>query len=109
LAGFGLDSEAVIYLGSAAKTLTPAVRVGWLAAQPALIPWLAEAAGQLRGWAGEAAKHAMLTMITTGDLERHIRRMRHQCARHRRLTSWHSGYPSGVTGRPAIGTTWPAA
>jgi len=76
VADFGLDPEGVIYLGSAAKTLTPALRVGWLAAQPALIPWLAEAAGQLGGWAGEAAKHAMLTMITTGDLERHIGRMR---------------------------------
>src|SRR5258708_32854429 len=30
VAGFGLDPEVVIYLGSAAKTLTPALRVGWL-------------------------------------------------------------------------------
>jgi GntR family transcriptional regulator / MocR family aminotransferase len=74
---FRLDPEVVIYLGSATKTLTPALRVGWLAAHPPLIGRMAQAAGQLGGWAGEPAQHAALTVITTGDMERHIRRTRH--------------------------------
>ena len=41
---FGLDPDVVIYLGSATKTLTPALRLGWLAAHPALIARLAGAA-----------------------------------------------------------------
>jgi GntR family transcriptional regulator / MocR family aminotransferase len=78
-----LDPEMVIYLGSTTKTVTPALRLGWLAAPRSLVPQLAEAAGQFGGWAGEPAQRAVLTLITTGDLERHIRRMRHEYARRR--------------------------
>ena len=44
---YGLDPNVVIYLGSATKTLTPALRVGWLAAQPGLITRLAETTDRL--------------------------------------------------------------
>jgi GntR family transcriptional regulator / MocR family aminotransferase len=80
---FGLDPEAVVYLGSTTKTLTPALRVGWLAAPPSLAARLAEAAGQLGVWATEPAQRAVRTLITTGDLERHTRRMRHEYERRR--------------------------
>lgn len=59
------------------------LRLDWLAAPPPLVTRLAEAAGQLGGWAGAPAQHAVLTLLTTGDLERHIRRMRHEYARRR--------------------------
>jgi GntR family transcriptional regulator / MocR family aminotransferase len=78
-----LDPEVVIYLGSTTKTLTPALRLGWLAAPSPLVARLADAAGQLGRWAAEPAQHAVLTLLTTGDLERHIRRMRHEYARRR--------------------------
>ena len=94
---FGLDPDVVIYLGSATKTLTPALRVGWLAARPALITRLASAAGQLGEWAGEPAQHAALTMITTGDMERHIRRMRHEYARRRAAVT--AAFADGQAGR----------
>ena len=94
---FGLDPDVVIYLGSATKTLTPALRLGWLAAHPALIARLAWAAGQLGEWAGEPAQRAALTMITTGDLERHIRRMRHEYARRRAAVT--AVFADGQTGR----------
>jgi GntR family transcriptional regulator / MocR family aminotransferase len=82
---YGLDPEAVIYLGSATKALTPTLRVGWLAARPDLVTRLAQTADRLGAQATEAAQRAVLTLITTGDLERHIRRMRHEYTRRRAL------------------------
>ena len=42
---FGMDPEVVVYLGTTTKILTPAMRVGWLAASPVLAARLAAAAG----------------------------------------------------------------
>jgi GntR family transcriptional regulator / MocR family aminotransferase len=53
--------------------------------------------GQLGGWAGEPAQHAALTMITTGDMERHIRRMRHEYARRRPAVT--AAFADGQAGR----------
>jgi GntR family transcriptional regulator / MocR family aminotransferase len=80
---FGLDPDVVIYLGTTSKTLTPTLRVGWLAAPAAHVAGLAQAAEDLGDWASQPAQHAVLSLITSGDLERHIRRMRHEYARRR--------------------------
>jgi GntR family transcriptional regulator/MocR family aminotransferase len=80
---YGLDPEVVIYLGTTAKTFTPTLRVGWLAAWPELVTRLAETANRLDAWPGGPAQHAVLTLIAGGDLERHIRRMRHEYTRRR--------------------------
>jgi GntR family transcriptional regulator / MocR family aminotransferase len=80
---FGMDPEVVVYLGTTTKILTPAMRVGWLAASPGLAARLAAAGSTLGDWASGPAQGALLSMITTGALERHIRRMRHDYARRR--------------------------
>jgi GntR family transcriptional regulator / MocR family aminotransferase len=80
---YGLDPGVVIYLGSTTKTFTPALRVGWLAARPQLVRTLAQTADRLDAWATGPAQHAVLTLLTSGDLERHIRRTRHEYARRR--------------------------
>jgi GntR family transcriptional regulator/MocR family aminotransferase len=80
---FGLDPEVVVYLGTATKILTPALRVGWLAAAPGLAARLAEAGSALGDYASGPAQDALLSLIATGDLERHVRRMRHDYARRR--------------------------
>jgi GntR family transcriptional regulator/MocR family aminotransferase len=80
---FGLDPGVVVYLGTTTKILTPALRVGWLVAAPELVARLADVAGGLGDWAGSPAQRAVLSLIGTGDLERHIRRMRHEYARRR--------------------------
>jgi GntR family transcriptional regulator/MocR family aminotransferase len=80
---YGLDPEAVIYLGTTTKTFTPALRVGWLAARPDVATRLAETADRLDAWPGAPAQHAVLTLIASGDLDRHIRRMRHEYTRRR--------------------------
>jgi GntR family transcriptional regulator/MocR family aminotransferase len=80
---FGMDPGVVVYLGTTTKILTPALRVGWLVAEPELVARLVEVAAGLGEWAGGPAQRAVLSMIGAGDLERHIRRMRHEYARRR--------------------------
>jgi GntR family transcriptional regulator / MocR family aminotransferase len=80
---YGLDPDAVAYLGTTAKTLTPALGVGWLVARPDLISRLADTRENLGDRASEAAQRALLAMIETGDLDRHVRRMRREYARRR--------------------------
>jgi len=80
---YSLDPDVVVYLGTTTKTFTPALRVGWLAAPPELVTMLAQTADRLDAKAAGPAQHAVLTLLASGDLERHIRRMRHEYARRR--------------------------
>jgi GntR family transcriptional regulator/MocR family aminotransferase len=94
---FGMDPEVVVYLGTTTKILTPALRVGWLAASPGLAARLAAAGGMLGDWASGPAQGALLSMIATGALERHIRRMRHDYARRRAAMT--AAFRGGDAGR----------
>jgi GntR family transcriptional regulator / MocR family aminotransferase len=100
---FGMDPEVVVYLGTTTKILTPAMRIGWLAASPGLAVRLAEAGSTLGDWASGPAQGALLSMITTGALERHIRRMRHDYARRRAAmtAAFHGGEPGRLLGDEA--------
>lgn len=73
---FALDTEHVIYAGTFSKVLFPSLRLGYLVVPPALIP-------QLREWKRLADHHsasiyqlALMRFIESGELERHIRRMK---------------------------------
>ncbi len=94
---FGMDPEVVVYLGTTTKILTPAMRIGWLAASPGLAARLAAASSTLGDWASGPAQGALLSMITTGALERHIRRMRHDYARRRAAMT--AAFQDGEAGR----------
>ncbi len=100
---YGLDPEVVIYLGTPSKTFTPALRVGWLAARPQLVTMLAQTADRLDASATGPAQHAVLTLLTSGDLERHIRRMRHEYARRRAAltAAFHDGQAGHLLGGEA--------
>ena len=78
-----LDPEVVVYLGTTSKVLTPALRTGWLAAAPGLASRLADAPALPASRVSEPSQHAVLAMLTSGDLDRHIRRMRLEYARRR--------------------------
>jgi GntR family transcriptional regulator / MocR family aminotransferase len=80
---YGLDPEAVAYLGTTSKLLTPAFGVGWLVARPDLVTELATTRETLGDRTDEAAQRAIRAMIESGDLDRHIRRMRREYARRR--------------------------
>ncbi len=80
---FGLDPEVVIYLGTTTKTLTPTLGAGWLVARPDLVAAVADTESGAGFRVPEPVQHAVLTLLEHGDLERHIRRMRHDYARRR--------------------------
>lgn len=80
---FGLDPDVVVYLGTTSKTLTPALGVGWLVARPALAAGIAAAGAELGERVSEAAQRAFLALLASGDLGRHVRRMRREYGRRR--------------------------
>ena len=91
---FGLDPDVVIYLGTTSKTLTPALGAGWLLARPDLVAVLAAAAIDLGVKVPEPVQHAVTELLARGDLDRHVRRMRHEYAR-RRDRAWRPPWPGG--------------
>jgi GntR family transcriptional regulator / MocR family aminotransferase len=80
---FGLDPDVVVYLGTTSKTLTPTLGAGWLVARPELVDGLVDAGSAAAPRVPEPVQHAVLALLENGDLERHIRRMRHDYARRR--------------------------
>ena len=80
---YSMDPEVIVYLGTASKALTPAVGAGWLVASPALVERIARLRPNLGERVPEPVQHALLALLTSGDLERHIRRMRLEYARRR--------------------------
>jgi len=79
----GLAPDLVIHLGTTAKTLTPALGVGWLAARQDLVTALATAGAAAAERTCEPAQHALATLLASGDLDRHVRRMSREYARRR--------------------------
>ena len=80
---FGLDPDVVIYLGTTSKTLTPALGAGWLAARRDLTAVLTAAATALGERVSAPVQRAVTELLAGGELERHVRRMRHEYARRR--------------------------
>jgi GntR family transcriptional regulator / MocR family aminotransferase len=80
---YSLAPDVVVYLGTASKMLTPVLGIGWLTARPDLIALLAASRREISERVPEPVQHALLTLLTSGDLERHVRRMRLEYARRR--------------------------
>jgi GntR family transcriptional regulator/MocR family aminotransferase len=80
---YSMDPDVIVYLGTGSKTLTPAFGAGWLVAKPDLVERLAQLRVELGERVPEPVQHALLAMLTSGDLERHVRRMRLEYARRR--------------------------
>jgi GntR family transcriptional regulator/MocR family aminotransferase len=79
----GLAPEAVVYGGSASKTIAPALRLGWLVLPRWLVGWVTEEQ-RLRGTVPSPLQQlALARMIETGGLDRHLRRARRRYARRR--------------------------
>ena len=80
---YSMDPEVIVYLGTASKVLAPAFGAGWLVATPALVERIALLRPALGERVPEPVQHALLALLTSGDLDRHIRRMRLEYARRR--------------------------
>ncbi|MEI4270136.1 PLP-dependent aminotransferase family protein [Klenkia sp. LSe6-5] len=80
-----LAPDVVVHLGTASKVLTPTLGLGWLVAPPGVRAGLLErrtATGQRPGRAGQ---RVFTALAASGDLARHLRRLRRELADRRGL------------------------
>ncbi|EKF21951.1 bacterial regulatory s, gntR family protein [Mycolicibacterium hassiacum DSM 44199] len=97
-----LAPERVVYLGSASKSLSPALRLGWMVLPTDLVDPVIAAAGGNQYYVDAVTQLTMAEFITSGRYDRHIRRMRMRYRRRRdRLVQVLSGFTVGVDGLAA--------
>jgi GntR family transcriptional regulator/MocR family aminotransferase len=79
----GLDPDHVIHLGTASKSLAPALRLGWLVLPPSLADEVISLKGE-GGWSTGALDQLTLAeFITSGAYDRHVRAARLRYRRRR--------------------------
>ncbi|MET0686594.1 MAG: PLP-dependent aminotransferase family protein [Solirubrobacteraceae bacterium] len=81
----GLDPARVAYVGTASKTLAPALRLGWVLAPPALAGALAEAKRDADSGSPALDQLALADLYASGAHERHLRTVRRAYAERRAL------------------------
>lgn len=72
----GLAPDRVIYLGTASKTLAPALRLGWMVLPPALVEAVAEQRSLVDHGAPTLEQLALARLISSGAYDRHLRQTR---------------------------------
>ena len=91
----GLAPERVVYVGSASKVLSPALRLGWLLVPPDLVADVTRAKRQADNGSATPEQLTLAEFIETGAFDSHLRRTR-QIYRRRRdalVTSLHMHFP----------------
>ncbi|MCQ9134603.1 PLP-dependent aminotransferase family protein [Streptomyces hilarionis] len=72
----GLDPDRVIYIGSVSKSLSPAVRLGWMVLPERHVDGVLAAKGEREAWASVLDQLSLADLIASGAYDRHVRRMR---------------------------------
>ncbi|MEU0808902.1 PLP-dependent aminotransferase family protein [Streptomyces sp. NPDC005970] len=79
----GLDPGHVLYVGSASKSLTPALRLGWMVLPDHLVDEVLAIKGEREAWASALDQLTLADFIESGGYDRHIRNMRQRYRRRR--------------------------
>ncbi|WP_062216931.1 PLP-dependent aminotransferase family protein [Streptomyces sp. NBRC 109706] len=79
----GLDPDRVVYVGSASKSLSPALRLGWMVLPPWLVDEIVTAKGPREIWSSAVDQLTLADFIACGAYDRHLRRMRQHYRRRR--------------------------
>jgi GntR family transcriptional regulator/MocR family aminotransferase len=80
-----LDPDVVVHLGTASKLLTPTLGVGWLVAPPWLLAALLAARERTGSRPAPAGQQVFTELAGSGDLARHLRRLRRELTVRREL------------------------
>lgn len=71
-----LDPERVILIGSVSKSLSPAVRLGWMVLPERYVGDVLAAKGEREAWASVLDQLSLADFVSSGSYDRHVRRMR---------------------------------